>query len=63
MNVIGMTTKAVERPTAGFVQQSIHGGECLPGIECSGGKSSVGRQAVVETPSEEDGLVGLIDVR
>jgi len=57
MNVIGMTTKAVERPTAGFVQQSIHGGKCLPGIECSGGKSSVGRQAVVETPS------GLIDVR
>src|SRR5260370_32966402 len=52
----------VERPTAGFVQQSIHGGKCLPGIERGGWKSSVGRQAVVETPSEEDGLAGLIEV-
>jgi hypothetical protein len=53
----------VERSIAGIVQQSIHGGKCLSGVERMGRESSVGRQTVVETPREENGLFHLIKVR
>src|ERR1035438_3412197 len=53
----------VERSTARFVQQSIHGGKRLPGIERGGRERAVRRQTVVETPREENGLFRLVDVR
>src|SRR5690348_10377997 len=45
----------VERSAAGFVQQSIHGGKCLPRVERGRWKNPVGWQAVLETPGEEEG--------
>src|ERR1035437_135750 len=53
----------VECASAGFVQQSIHGVERLSGSERGRRESSVGRQAVVETPREENGLWHLVEVR
>src|ERR1700682_5510692 len=53
----------VEPTAAGFVQQSIHGGKCPSGAERVRRESSVGRQTVVETPREEDGLFRRIEVR
>jgi hypothetical protein len=44
-----------ERSTTGFIQQSIHGGKCLPGVKRVRRESSVRRQTVVETPSKEGG--------
>src|ERR1017187_10360397 len=53
----------VERTIAGFVQQPVHGGKCLPGVDRAGRESPVGRQTIVETPREEDGPFRVIDVR
>jgi hypothetical protein len=53
----------VEGSTAGFVQQSIHGGKCLSGVERIGRENPVGRQTVMEAPREEDGVFRLINVR
>ncbi len=53
----------IERSNAGFVQQSIHRGKCLSGVQRLLRKSSVWRQTIVETPSEENWPVRLVDVR
>ena len=52
----------VECAGAGFVQQSIHGVEGLSGVERGRGEGTVGRQAVVETPGKEDGLLRFVQV-
>ena len=52
-----------DRPIAGFVQQPIHGGKCLSRVECVRRESAVGWQTVVETPSQKDRLINLMEVR
>jgi hypothetical protein len=52
----------VERPTADFIQQAIHGGKCLTGVQHSRRESPVRGQTVMEAPGEENGLVNLIVV-
>src|ERR1017187_10639751 len=53
----------VKRPNAGFVQQAIHGGKCLSGVEGWRREIPVVGQTVMQAPSEEDGPVRLIIVR
>ena len=53
----------VKWPGTGFIQQAIHGGKCMSGVESCRRGSPVAGQTVMETPGEEDGLVRLIIVR
>ena len=53
----------VELSAARFVQQPIHSGESLAGVERRRWESSVGRQSVVEAPSDENGPIRLVIVR
>jgi hypothetical protein len=51
----------VNRSTAGFVQQPVHGGKCPSRVERVRRESPIGWQAVVETPCKEDRLVNLME--
>jgi len=53
----------MERATAGFVQQPIHDCECLSGGERFSMENPVRRQAVVESPREEDGSADFVIMR
>src|ERR1039457_1871146 len=53
----------VERPNAGLVQQAIHRGKRLSGVEGCRREIPMGGQTVTQAPGEEDGPVSLIIVR
>jgi hypothetical protein len=53
----------IQRTGMGFIQQAVHGGKCLSRIDICRRERPVRRQAVVQTPGEEDGLVRLMIVR
>src|SRR2546425_708084 len=52
----------IEGTCSGFIQQAVHGGERLPGTECGFGKGSIRRQTAMETPCNEDWLLGGVNV-
>jgi hypothetical protein len=44
----------IQSASASVIQKSIHGDESAPRIHCFRRKAAVRREAVVESPSEED---------
>ena len=54
--------RKVERTAIGFIQQSVQNGESLSGVDRRSREPSTWGEAAVETPREEDGLFGLVEV-
>jgi hypothetical protein len=47
--------RLLQRPRTGSIQQAIHSGKCLSGMDSCRRESPVTGQTVMEAPSEEDG--------
>jgi hypothetical protein len=53
----------IKRAGAGIVKLSIYSGECAAGINRTRWECPVWRQTPMKTPSQEDGVAALVDMR